>query len=147
MSVEQSIGEPMRLHYLSPEFIHAERVPPSKLEGKLKAGWQLRRLVPGFGVTGGMAHYSRALVSPHGVVAVVSDRAEHAEPADSLPVLEISYELVLLKVSFAEKDEAKRIGAVWVQGLNSWACAPDRIEDFRRWIQGEPKRFDLLKNQ
>lgn len=145
MIIPSSCDVGMKIHYLSPEFIHAERVSPSKLASKLKAGWHLRRLVPGFSSMG-MANYSRAVVSPHGVIAMVSDRAEAAEELDSLPALEISYEVVLLAVPFEEKEEAKRLGAVWAQGIKTWACAPDRIEAFQHWLGGEPELFDMLNN-
>ena len=100
--------------------------------------------MPGFGATGGVASYSRALVSPDGKIAFVSDRATGMDALNTLPVLEMSYRLVRLSVPFCEKDTAKTAGAVWVAHKKTWACAPHRIEDFRSWLTGQPEEFDLL---
>ena len=100
--------------------------------------------MPGFCTTGGAAAYSRALVSPEGEIAFVSDRADGMDAIDTLPVLEISYRLVQLSVPFCEKDAAKTAGAVWVSHKKTWACPPHLIEDFRSWLPELPHEFDLL---
>lgn len=100
--------------------------------------------MPGFGAAGGAASYSRALVSPDGKIAFVSDRATGMDALNTLPVLEISYRLVRLFVPFCEKDSAKTAGAVWVAHKKTWACAPCRIEEFRSWLPEHPEEFDLL---
>lgn len=136
--------EPAAVHYLSPQILNAERLSATKVAGKVKAGWTWRRLVPGFGAAGGTASYSRALVSPEGQIAFVSDRAAGMEHLALLPAFEISYRLVRLAVPFAEKGAAHALGAVWVGHLKTWACAPARVAEFQPWVQGEPNEFDLL---
>ncbi len=132
------------MHYLSPEIVNAERLSATKVAAKVRAGWSWAKLVPGFGAAGGAASYSRALISPEGGIAFVSDRADGLSALESLPPLEISYRLVRLSVPFAEKDLAKVAGAVWVGHKKTWACAPGRADEFKQWIAGEPEEFDLL---
>lgn len=132
------------VHYLSPAVLDAERLPASKVAAKVKAGWTWRRLEPGFGAVGGTASYSRALVSPEGAIAFVSDRAEGMDTLASLPPLVISYQLIPLAVPFADKDAAKALGAVWVGHLKTWACAPARKAEFNQWPQGA--EFDLMQS-
>lgn len=79
------------LHYLSEAAINAPRLSASQVAAKVKAGWAWRRLVPGFGACGGTASYSRALVSPEGQVAYVSDRADGMGCLDTLPCLARAY--------------------------------------------------------
>lgn len=134
----------MRLHYLSGKALNAPRLSPSSVPSKVKAGWVWHRLTPGFGTAGGAGSYQRALVSPSGDVAFVSDRADGPDVDSGLPDLVLDYSLVKLAVPFAERGEAKAMGAVWAADFKTWACAPDRAHEFQRWIEGEPVTFDLL---
>lgn len=134
------------MHYLSRVVLDAEHLSPGKVKARLNAGWKWHRLDPGFGACGGAASYSRALVSPDGVVAFVSDRAEGMEQMSSLPVLPISYQLLGLSVPFSEKGRAKELGAVWIGHKKIWACAPDQKEIFAQWIGNDSFLFDLLQN-
>lgn len=134
------------MHYLSQVVLDAERLSPGKVKARLKTGWKWHRLDPGFGACGGAASYSRALVSPDGVVAFVSDRADGMGQVACLPVLPISYQLLSLSVPFAEKERAKKLGAVWIGHKKIWACAPDQEERFSQWIENETLLFDLLQD-
>ena len=143
---QQPLCGELCIHYLSREVLTAERLSASKVAAKVRAGWQWRRLVPGFGAAGGTASYSRALVSPQGELAFVSDRAAGMEDLGTLAPLEISYRLVTLAVPFAEKDAAKALGAVWVGHRKCWACAPDRVNEFQRWLPNNGEEFELLES-
>lgn len=132
------------VHYLAPDVVKAERLSATKVGAKLKVGWRWHRLEPGFGAAGGGASYSRALVSPEGRIAFVSDRATGMDDLGLLPPLAISYRLIRLTVPFAEKDAAKTLGAIWVGQKRTWACVPERVDEFRQWIAGPPEEFDLL---
>lgn len=133
-----------QLHYLSDAVLSAPRLSPGQVKPKVRAGWVWRRLQPGFGATGGAASYSRALISPDGHIAFVSDRAEGMDLLDSLPVLSIDYRLIRLAVPFADKDAAKAMGAVWVGYRKTWACAPDKAPVFTAWLPSPIEEFDLL---
>lgn len=136
--------QPATVHYLSLRFVNAERLSPSKVASKAKAGWVWHRLVPGFSAIGGTANYDRVLVDPAtGALAFVSDRASGPAVSD-LPELHTDYTLVSLAVPFEAKAEAKALGAVWVPNRRTWACAPFEIERFRSWIAGAPATFSLL---
>lgn len=134
------------MHYLSAEFMTAKRLSPKQVPAKIKAGWVWRKLVPGFGTAGGAGSYRRALVSPDGVVAFVSDRAPGIELLDTLPELLVDYHLVALEVPYEQRTEASARGAVWIGHKKVWACAPDRSIDFSQWISGEPLIFDLMSD-
>ena len=134
----------MRLQYLSDAALNAPRLTPSQVGAKIKAGWVWYRLQPGFGASGGTASYSRALISPEGVIAFVSDRAQGLEDQANLPVLTIDYRLIRLAVPFADKDVAKAMGAVWVGHRKTWACAPDVASVFSAWLPSPVEEFGLL---
>lgn len=131
------------VHYLSRRALQAPRLSPSEVKSKIDAGWVWHQLVPAFCTAGGAGSYGRALISPAGEIAYVSDRAA-GPPASTLPQLLMDHTLIKLEVPYADKDQAKARGAVWVGHLRLWACAPARIEDFRRWIDGDPHSFDLM---
>ena len=130
------------IHYLAPAFANAPRLSPSQVAAKLRAGWRWHRLQPSFGACAGTAQYSRALVSPAGEIAIVSDRAGGMAELDTLPTLAVSYRLIELAVPFADKDAAKRLGAVWVGHRKTWACAPTARATFAAWLTD--REFDLL---
>ena len=132
------------MHYLSDQVINAERLSASKVSARVKAGWAWHRLEPGFGACGGTAAYSRALISPEGVIAFVSDRAKGMELIDTLPALPIGYDLLPLTVPYEEKEQAKEIGAVWIAHKKIWACNPSKSDDFLRWINTSSVVFNLL---
>jgi hypothetical protein len=132
------------MHYLSEQVINAERLSASKVSARVKAGWAWRRLEPGFGACGGTASYSRALISPEGVIAFVSDRAKGMDLIDTLPALPISYDLLPLTVPYEEKEQAKALGATWVGHKKTWACDPDAANKFKRWISKDAQVFNLL---
>lgn len=136
----------MKLHHLSAAVQNAQRLSASNVSAKVRAGWVWHRLTSSFAAAAGTATYSRALVSPIGEIAFVSDRAEGPVSSDALPALDIEYTLVKLSVPFEEKDAAKRLGAFWVSHLKTWACAPDRTSEFGKWIADQPEIFDLLAN-
>lgn len=136
----------MRIHYLSERALQAGHLTPSATPAKLRAGWQWHRLVPSFCTAGGAGTYSRALVSTSGDVAYVSDRAEGPKPQEIEATLEIDHTMVRLNVPFADKEEAKRLGAKWIGAHKTWACAPDQAGAFGRWISGEPQTFDILES-
>lgn len=133
----------MKLHYLSTAVLQAQRLSPSQAEAKARGGWSWHQISPGFTAAGGMANYSRALVSPNGEIAFVSDRANGPTPS-GLPKIEIDYTLIRLSVPMQDKDQAKSLGAIWVAHRRIWACAPDRIEDFRRWADSHDP-FNLME--
>ncbi len=132
------------MHYLSERVIKAERLSVSKVSARVKAGWAWHRLEPGFGACGGTASYSRALISPEGVIAFVSDRAQGMELIDTLPALAIGYDLLPLSVPYEEKEQAKALGAIWVAHKKTWACPPDTANRFERWISEDSQVFNLL---
>lgn len=132
------------MHYLSEQVIKAERLSASKVSARVKAGWAWHRLEPGFGACGGTASYSRALISPEGVIAFVSDRAEGMDLIDTLPALPIGYDLLPLTVPYEEKDQAKALGATWVGHRKTWACAPEAADGFKRWLSEDAQVFNLL---
>lgn len=137
----------MKLHYLDPQAVSALRLSPDKVGAKLRSGWQWHKLTPSFCAAGGTASYSRALISPEGDIAYVSDRgAGPSDPADlaALPVLEVCHRMVRLNVPFAEKDAAKALGAVWVGHKRTWACAPIRAGEFDQWRAQAPSEFDMM---
>lgn len=134
----------MRIHYLSPIALNAPLLSPTGARVKVRAGWTWHRLIPGFTTTGGVANYNRALVSPTGLVAFISDRADGPAADAALPCVEIDHSLVRLNVPFTEKAEAKQLGAVWIGHHKTWTCAPDRADEFRRWITGEVEVLDLM---
>ena len=135
----------MQYHYLSKEILDAKRLTPSEVLSKVKSGWVWYRLSPGFCSTGATAHYSRAMVSPEGVVVMVSDRAAGMDALNTLPVMTIDHRMIRLVVPFAEKDLAKSLGAVWIGHKKTWACPPFHRETFSRWITEASEEFDVLE--
>lgn len=134
----------MKIHHLSETALNAPKLSPSDVAPKLKAGWRWHRLVPSFCTAGGAGTYSRALVSPAGEVAYVGDRADGPDAAAIAEVLEIGHEMVRLSVPFAEKDEARQLGARWIGAHKTWACAPDQRFRFSRWGALDAPMFDLM---
>ena len=134
------------MHYLSDAFRNAEQLSASKVTSRAKAGWQWHRLGHAFAAAGGSAAYSRALVSPAGAIAFVSDRAPGMEALAELPVLEINYDLLPLSVPFEEKERARELGAVWVAHRKTWACAPEHRSLFGRWLDPSAEIFNLLEH-
>ncbi len=137
----------MKIHYLDSAALNALRLSPDKVRAKLNAGWQWHRMVPGFCAAGGTANYNRALVSPTGEIAYVSDRADGPSGAaamSALPALEISHQLIGLTVPFAEKGDAKALGAIWIGHKRTWACAPGEEGKFSKWATEPPLIFDLM---
>ena len=137
----------MRIHYLASHAQQAALLTPSATKAKVRAGWQWHRLVPSFCTAGGAATYGRALVSPAGEIAYVSDRAEGPAPEEIGAQLQVDHTMVRLSVPFADKDEAKRLGAKWIGHHKTWACAPDQVPAFGRWIEGEVQIFDILADE
>lgn len=136
----------MHIHYLSGLAQQAAQLTPSATPAKVRAGWAWHRLTPSFCIAGGAATYGRALVSPQGEIAYVSDRAEGPGPEELQLELLVDHTMVRLRVPFSDKDEAKRLGARLIGHHKTWACAPDQAGVFARWIQGEPDFFDVLSD-
>lgn len=136
----------MRIHHLSPQAQQAAQLTPSATPAKVRAGWVWHRLVPSYCNAGGAASYSRALVSPQGEIAYVSDRAEGPASHEIERELQLDYTMVRLAVPFADKDEAKRLGARWIGHHKTWACPPGQESTFARWIAGDPITFDILSD-
>ncbi len=134
------------MHCLSDELRNAEQLSASKVTSRVKAGWQWHRLEHAFATAGGSASYSRALVSPAGAIAFVSDRAPGIDTLAELPVLEINYDLLPLSVPFEEKERARKLGAVWVAHRKTWACAPEHRSVFSRWLDPSAEIFNLLEH-
>ena len=141
---DRAAPEPMVMHYLSEKALNAAKLSPSEVAAKVKAGWAWHRLNPSFCTSGGAGVYSRALVSPAGDVAYVSDRAIGPDARGGLPEILIDGTLVPLTVPFEDKDRAKALGAVWISWRKTWACAPDQVEKFSEWIESDAERFDAL---
>lgn len=135
--------ETLKAHYLSELALRAKKLTPSQVPAKIKAGWTWYQLSPGFCTFAGS--YRRALVSPKGELAYVSDRAPGPEDLASLPVFELCHDLLPLAVPFEEKAQAKALGAVWVAERRTWACAPDQKASFGRWLAPEVTPFNLLE--
>jgi len=74
----------------------------------------------------------------------VNDRAEGPSPSEIPNHLEFDRTMVRLAVPFEEKGDAKLAGAHWVGHLKTWCCRPDKVENFRPWIDGEPRHFNML---
>jgi hypothetical protein len=136
----------MRIHHLSTQALQAIQLTPSATPPKVRAGWVWHRLVPSYCNAGGAASYSRALVSPQGEIAYVSDRAEGPALQEIEHELQLDHSMIRLAVPFADKDEAKRLGAKWIGHHKTWACAPDQLELFSRWVNGAPETFDILSD-
>lgn len=135
------------LHFLSDTAKNAATLSPSQVGAKVRAGWAWHRLEPSFCSAGGAGIYSRALVSPDGELAYVSDRAEGPTTDAGLPEVIIDHTLVQLQVPYDQKADAKALGAIWVPLRKTWACAPAQLSTFARWISGEPVHFDLMRQE
>lgn len=127
---------PLRIHYLSERFRLARLLSPSRVLARVNAGCTWYRLEEAFCTAGAAGTYSKALISPDGDLYFVSDRYPDGPTLDcpNTPVLKLDYTLIPLAVPFADKDEAKGLGAVWDSSRKVWACAPDEVSRFEKWL-------------
>lgn len=125
-------------------------ISATSAKARLKEGWQLGRLPFGICSAGGLGASTHAIVSPDGQTAArVSDTAmakvAHLSGASSgLPVIEVDTTILALDVPFSEKDEAKRLGALWSGVLKTWFAHPDKTARLERWLPSPERKLSLL---
>lgn len=119
------------------DLLDAPRLSLTQIRARLREGWALRALAAEqhYVSAGAAGCYSHVLLGPNGELAQLTDRVfAQLEGVECAAELRLDTSTVTLSVPFAEKDEAKALGARWDAGARTWVTRPGHTEAFARWL-------------
>lgn len=129
-----------RLVFQRATFFSGKLASVLQAERLLKKGWSLYQLTMPYCSVGAVGEYDYALSDGENVMQLTNRTVEQLKHRVIAGELDIDDRLMALNVPFAEKDEAKQLGAIWVGHEKTWAIDFHRdSEPFKKWLSDEPK--------